>query len=295
MTVRLAKLHATGNDFLVIDRLAGPGAGSGDDVPPSLVVALCDRHRGVGAEGVIVVSRSDDGADCRMRLRNADGHPAEMSGNGVRCVAWVMVRAGFTGSTLSIDTDAGRRSVDVERGPDGDVVEATVDMGAVTFDPAAIPLDAASPFDLEATVHGVAYRGDAAGMGNPHYVLLVDDVDAARVVQHGPRLEHDPRFPNRTNVEFVQPVDRGLVRMRVWERGVGETLSCGTGACAAAAVARRRGLVGADVAVEVPGGRLRVALGETVRLGGPVVHVFDVDIDADADRWRAGEGEARPQ
>ena len=112
---------------------------------------------------------------------------------------------------------------------DGAVIGADVDMGAVTFDPAAIGLDAPSAVDLEATFHGVTYRGDAAGMGNPHLVLFVDDPDEARVVQHGPRLERDERFPQRTNVEFVIVEARDRMRMRVWERGVGETLSCGTG------------------------------------------------------------------
>jgi len=116
-------------------------------------------------------------------------------------------------------------------------------------------------------------------MGNPHLVLFVDDPDGARVVQHGPRLEHDARFPARTNVEFVAPTADGALRMRVWERGVGETMSCGTGACAAAAVAHRRGLVGAHVTVRLDGGELVVDVGDTIRLGGPVVHVFDVELD----------------
>ena len=134
----------------------------------------------------------------------------------------------------------------------------------------------------------MTYHGDAAGMGNPHLVLLVEDVEEARVTQHGPRLEHDERFPNRVNVEFVAPGGPDTIRMRVWERGVGETLSCGTGACAAAAVAHRRGLVGERVTVRVPGGDLTVELGETIRLGGPVVHVFDVDVESDALGMRGG-------
>jgi diaminopimelate epimerase len=151
----------------------------------------------------------------------------------------------------------------------------------VTFDPAAIPLDAPSAFDLEATYHGVRYRGDAAGMGNPHLVLFVDDPDATRVTTHGPNLEVDDRFPNRTNVEFAKVIGPDEIIMRVWERGVGETLSCGTGACAAAAVAHRRGLVSEHVTVKVPGGDLTVDVGDTIRLGGPVVHVFDLDVDVD--------------
>jgi diaminopimelate epimerase len=278
MTTRLSKLHATGNDFLVWSRLAHDGG------PPGIhgfqAAELCDRHRGVGADGLIVIERGENGADCRMLLFNADGSIAEMSGNGMRCLAWVAVRDGLgDGKRLVVDTDGGRRSVDYECDDRGNVVSATVDMGSATFEPAEIPLDAPSAFDLQATYHGVTYRGDAAGMGNPHLVLFVDDPANTRVTTHGPNLEHDDRFPKRTNVEFVAVTGPDELTMRVWERGVGETLSCGTGACAAAAVAHRRGLVGDDVTVKVRGGDLSVRLGDTVRLGGPVVHVFDVDVD----------------
>jgi diaminopimelate epimerase len=278
MNVQLSKLHATGNDFLVwdalsatpdVDRLAAAGAAS-----------WCDRHLGVGADGLIVLKPGTDGADCTMSLYNADGGVAEMSGNGIRCLAWVAFRAGLgRNGRLAVDTDAGRRTLDLEPTTDGSLRTATVDMGAVTFEPAAIPLDAASAFDLDVKYHGTEYRGDAAGVGNPHLVLLVDDVETVRVVQHGPHLEHDERFPNGTNVEFIAPDGPDAIRMRVWERGVGETLSCGTGACAAAAVANRRGIVGDHVIVRVPGGELVVDLGESVRLGGPVEHVFDVELD----------------
>ncbi|HZP29688.1 MAG TPA: diaminopimelate epimerase [Acidimicrobiia bacterium] len=281
MTVGLAKLHATGNDFLVWDRLGSADAGAGAPTAAH-AVALCDRHRGVGADGLIVLGPGRDGADCEMVLFNADGGVAEMSGNGVRCLAWVAVRAGLGGSgRLVVDTGGGRRVVELDRDrASGTLRAATVDMGAVTFDPSRIPVDAPSAFGLEATFHGHTYRGDAAGMGNPHFVTFVEDVAAARVTQHGPHLEHDPRFPSRTNVEFVAAgPEPDALRMRVWERGVGETLSCGTGACAAAAVAHRRGLAGDRVTVHLPGGDLVVELGDTVRLGGPVVHVFDVVVD----------------
>ncbi len=138
-------------------------------------------------------------------------------------------------------------------------------MGPVTLDPAQIPVALDSPFGITADFHGTHYEGDAAGMGNPHLVLFVDDPATARVTQHGPHLEHDERFPKRTNVEFVRitPGATDEVDMRVWERGVGETLSCGTGACATAAVAHHRGLVGEHVTVHVPGGDLTVELGDT--------------------------------
>jgi diaminopimelate epimerase len=277
--LRLAKLHATGNDFVV---WASRDGGSLPADVEAFARAVCNRHTGVGADGLILLTSGTNGADATMTLHNADGHVAEMSGNGARCLAWVAAREGFTGDTLVVDTGGGRRAVALDRSDDGTVTSATVDMGPVTFEPAQIPLDAPSAFDLTTEYHGVTYHGDAAGMGNPHLVLFVDDPASARVTQHGPHLEHDPRFPRRTNVEFVAPDGDGGMRMRVWERGVGETLSCGTGACAVAAVAHRRGLVGDRVSVHVPGGVLVVDVGDTIRLGGPVVHVFDVDIDPGA-------------
>ena len=271
----LSKLHATGNDFLVQLALDPDEP----DLDLAVVSALCDRHRGIGADGFITIGPGRDGADCSMTLVNADGGHAEMSGNGVRCLAWVAARAGLVrGDELVVDTAAGRRHVSVERDSWGEVVAAEVDMGAMTFEPTAIPVQVASPFDLEVVAGGTTYHGDAAGIGNPHFVLFVDDPATVPVEVHGPRIEHDPRFPRRTNVEFIAVAGRDRVTMRVWERGVGETQSCGTGACASAAVAHRRGLVGDHVRVDVLGGSLAVTLGASVRLGGPVVHVFDVTL-----------------
>jgi diaminopimelate epimerase len=273
-TLRLTKLHGAGNDFLVTV------AADGRAPEASVAAQLCDRHLGVGADGLITVLPGRDGADCAMELRNADGTLAEMSGNGIGCLSWVAVREGLgDGKRLVVDTGGGRREVELEVDPaGGDLVAATVDMGPVTFEPDEIPLDAPSAFDLELTFHGVTYRGDAAGMGNPHLVLLVDDPETTRVTQHGPHLETDPRFPHRTNVEFIVVTHADELAMRVWERGVGETLSCGTGVCAAAAVAHRRGLVGDHVTVRVRGGTHEVDLARTIRLHGPVTHVFDAEV-----------------
>lgn len=287
--VRLSKLHATGNDFLVWSWLGSDV--SELSVHAELARALCDRHTGVGADGLIVVTPGEHGADAEMLLFNADGGIAEMSGNGMRALAWVAARDGLgKDGTLTVDTGGGRRHVELTRDGSGEVVTAMVDMGPVTFDPAEIPVALDSPFGIAAEFHGTKYDGDAAGMGNPHLVLFVEDPATARVTQHGPHLERDERFPKRTNVEFVRlaPGTTDEVDMRVWERGVGETLSCGTGACAAAAVAQHRGLVGEHVTVHVPGGDLTVELPragrETIRLGGPVVHVFDVDLDLELAR-----------
>jgi diaminopimelate epimerase len=194
-----------------------------------------------------------------------------MSGNGIRGLAWVASRHGLgNDERLVVDTAAGRRVVTLARASDGSVVAADVDMGAVRIDGR----------DVCITVHGTEYRGDVADIGNPHFVCFVDDPETVRVTTHGPVIERNERFqPQRTNVEFVRVDGRDELTMRVWERGAGETLSCGTGACAAAAVAHLRGLVDDRVCMHVPGGELDIRVGETVRLGGPVVHVFDMDVE----------------
>jgi diaminopimelate epimerase len=274
--LHLAKLHATGNDFLV--RLAL------DDtsrlLPAETVVQLCNRHVGIGADGLITIGAGDldTGVDCTMTLQNADGGEAEMSGNGIRCLAWVAARAGLGDEhTLTVDTAAGRRVITLTRDGSGTLVAAEVDMGPVTL----------GEEDIELTVDGVEYWGDVANVGNPHLVCFVIDPSAVPVATHGPRIELDARFAKRTNVEFIRVHPPDVIDMRVWERGVGETLSCGTGACAAAAVAQNRGVVDDRVRVRVPGGELDVTLGPTVRLGGPVVHVFDVDVDIDGAALRS--------
>ncbi len=276
--VRFSKLHATGNDFLVVDASARPALV--DELGGPLATRLCDRHTGIGADGLLVLLPGGDTSDATMVLFNADGGRAEMSGNGIRCLAWVARRAGVGhDGAIVVDTDAGRRTVRFDDDGRADRGVAHVDMGAATFAPAEIPVEAATSLRLGAQVDGVTYDADAAGMGNPHLVLYVDDPASAPVREHGARLEHDPRFPQRTNVEFVRLSGPDRLTMRVWERGVGETLSCGTGACAVAAAAHRRGLVGPDVTVDVPGGSLRIHLGDVVTLGGTVVHVFDTTLD----------------
>ena len=266
MNLRLAKLHATGNDFLVRVALDAPAA----PIDADDVAALCDRHTGIGADGLITIGLGEDGADCSMLLQNADGGVAEMSGNGIRCLAWVAAAEKLgTDAELVVDTGGGRRTVTLERDAEGEVVNADVDMGPVRIDDT----------DVTITVHGVDYEGDVANVGNPHFVTFVEDPDRTRVPTHGPIIERNSRFPNGANVEFVRVDDRNTLTMRVWERGAGETLSCGTGACAAAAVAHRRGLVDDRVCMHVPGGTLDIVLGDTVRLGGPVVHVFDMDVE----------------
>lgn len=333
-TVRLTKLHATGNDFLVFADLdaAAPDPAAGEVVPagaPGRAVleaaaALCDRHRGVGADGLIVLARPSSGPsgpaggdrpDVVMLLRNADGSPAEMSGNGIRAAAWVAHRLGLgDGRRLRVGTGAGLRQVDLHLDARGDVSAAEVDMGPVTFTPEAIPVAAPSACDLTVTADGARWTGDAAGLGNPHLVVLLPEPDAlARVPLPAlaAAVAGDPRFPAGVNLEVVAVPDSAgrssgaaspgtadpgadTLVMRVWERGVGETLSCGTGACAAAAVAHRRGLVGARVRVQVPGGALEVTLGAGARLAGPVEPIALVEVDLDRLGGGPGPG-AEPQ
>lgn len=275
--VRLSKLEATGNEFLVLTDLAEAHAPL-----PAEVRSLCARDGRIGADGLIRILAGRQGADLAMELTNADGGRAEVSGNGLRCLAAVARRDGLvTGTRFSVATDAGVRTVEWAETPE--IAYARVDMGRVTFDASDIPLAVDSALDLKAEVDDVVYEGDAAGIGNPHLVLFVDDPLAVPVERHGSRLEHDTRFPHRVNVEFVHVEARDLLRMRVWERGVGETRSCGTGACAAAAVAHRRGLVGERVRVEVLGGTLTVELSgdpgaPAVWLGGPVSFVGDAEV-----------------
>jgi len=249
--MRLEKYHGLGNDFLVLLDLDGRHPVGGEEAR-----ALCDRHRGVGADGVIRVT-----AGPTMELYNADGGRAEMSGNGIRCLARAVVDGGIVvGPNLSVTTDAGVRHVRV--GDDGSV---SVDMGTARLHDVADEL-----------LPPGALRAARVDMGNPHLVLLVDGPPtdefagsaAARAAGDGVNVE----------VVTVGP-EAGTLTMRVWERGVGETLSCGTGACAAAAATRSWGLVDEHVVVHQPGGDLRVNLaGETVVLTGPAVHVCSVEV-----------------
>ncbi|HVM39436.1 MAG TPA: diaminopimelate epimerase [Acidimicrobiia bacterium] len=273
--IHLRKFEATGNDFLVLVDLDDQWRSA---LTPEMRAHLCDRERGIGADGLIRVLPGTSGAPLTFELTNADGGPAEMSGNGMRCLAAVAVWDGLVpGTVFDVATPAGVKRVEYAETTEG--AFARVDMGPASFEPDVIPVDADSAFGLEASAGPDVFSGDAAGMGNPHFVVFVDDPDAVPVAEVGPVLEHDARFPHRTNVEFVCVPARDRIRMRVWERGVGETQSCGTGACAAAAVSARRGLVDSPVTVEVPGGRLTVELGATIWLGGPVSHVTDATVD----------------
>lgn len=274
--MRFAKYHGTGNDFILLEDL-----GNHLSLTPALVEAMCDRSRGIGADGVIRVTRSER-APFAMELWNADGGRAETSGNGLRCLAKFLLDRGLTRATeIDVDTAAGVKRVRVTL-HDGEMVGARVDMGRPGLGRGEIPMTGPAgerflgrPFPDA----GAEYRAAAVSMGNPHLVLVgAEDLDALDLPRIGPPLEHHGDFPERTNVEFIR-VEDGRIDVRVWERGVGETLACGTGACAAAAALHEWGLVGPRVVVHQPGGDAEVEVGpETVVLTGPAEYVARVEV-----------------
>ncbi len=277
--LRFSKYHGTGNDFVMIEDLD-------DERPlnPNRVAALCDRRFGVGADGVIRIVRGTGAADFLMDYRNADGSLAEMCGNGVRCLGKLVYERGFTSKReIDVDTRSGLKHLSLHVS-DGVVDDVTVGMGAPNFTKAAIPMRGpawetfqAEPFDIGG---GTTMKATALSMGNPHLVLFVeDDPDRYHVAHIGPALEHHELFPERTNVEFAQVLGDEL-KARVWERGSGETMACGTGACAVAVAANEAGLVPPRTVVRFPGGRVTVErVADDVLLTGPAEKVFDGVVD----------------
>jgi diaminopimelate epimerase len=279
--IRFSKYEASGNDFVLIDE--GPAAFK---LEPDQARALCDRWMGIGADGVIVLRGSSDRPT--FDLTNADGTAAAVSGNGLRCLAAFVVDRGGTESAFEVATPAGPRHVRVERAEDGRVLAATVSMGSPNFTKAAIPMRGPAwetfleqPFDLGA---GLVLTASALSMGNPHLVLFTDEDPERYHVEHlGPALEHHELFPERTNVEFARVhTERAAVDVRVWERGVGETLACGTGACAVVVAANEAGMIPEEATVRFRGGDLAVRRRDGgVDLTGPVQHVFDGVVEID--------------
>lgn len=275
MRISFTKMHGLGNDFVVLDAVRRPL-----ELTPDQVRWLADRRFGVGCDQVLLVTPpSGADADFGYRIFNADGGEVEQCGNGARCFARFVREKGLTAKAeIRVQTRAGVIIPRIEA--DGQV---TVDMGPPRFQPQALPFLAeqeAAEYDLE--VDGERLRVGAVSIGNPHVVLRVADVDAAPVRTLGPRIEVHPRFPRRVNAGFLQIVGPRHVRLRVWERGAGETLACGTGACAAVAVGRRWSLLEDTVEVDLPGGRLRIRWdGGTgpVWMTGPAVTVYEGEIE----------------
>ena len=266
------KMQGAANDFVVVDGRQVDGVDWA-----SLAVRACDRRLGIGADGILALEDSDD-ADFRMRYHNADGSTGEMCGNGIRCIAKFALDIGATESrTLAWETGAGRVSTEVLDYAGG-IATVRADMGMPHFAPAEIPVDAPGEEVREAVfaVNGSQLKLTCVSMGNPHAVAFVDSVIDFPLERLGPEVEHHPAFPNRTNFEVVEVIDGGHLRMRVWERGVGETMACGTGACAVAIASQLVRRTAPDVDVEVPGGRLSVSWrpGDNVLLTGPAETSF---------------------
>jgi diaminopimelate epimerase len=276
MRIDFTKMHGLGNDFIVFDAPAGaplPGARE--------LRALAARHTGIGFDQALVLEppRRPD-TQVYYRIFNADGVEVEQCGNGARCIAALLHRRGSVplGGTVTMDSLGGIVRAQV---PATDLIR--IDMGVPDFAPRALPFDApaeAQSYTLAAA--GSEVQIGAVSIGNPHAVLTVDSVATAPVERLGPALESHPRFPRGVNVGFMQIVDRTSIRLRVYERGAGETLACGTGACAAVAVGRRNGLLDADVHVRVRGGELQVNWAgpkESVWMTGPAEVAFEGHVD----------------
>ena len=275
MKLKFTKMHGLGNDFVVLDGVRQPV-----DLTPAQLRFLADRHFGIGCDQILLVEApTRPGIDFRYRIFTADGGEVEQCGNGARCFVRFVHEQGLTGkSEIKVETRNGVIGPRLEANG-----EVTVDMGEPRFSPADIPFVS----DSDAVVQPLAVAGEdvdisVVSMGNPHAVQVVADVDSAPVAVQGPLIENHPQFPQRVNVGFLQVVDRHAARLRVFERGSGETLACGTGACAAAVAGIRRGLLASPVRIGTRGGDLNIAWdgpGQPVLMTGPATTVFSGEIE----------------
>ena len=273
--LRFAKMHGAGNDFVMLDR-------RGDESPidPALAIRLADRHTGVGCDQVITIeSPRGSEAVAYYGIWNADGSSSRQCGNGARCVAAWLIRDGLAEASFVLESPSG--PVLAQRRDDGGIA---INMGVPDFSAAAIGLDVEDEADpYEWKIEGAPVQFGAVSIGNPHAVIAVDDTAQAPVAHLGAALQNDPTFRDSCNVGFAQVLARDRIRLRVFERGAGETLACGSGACAAVAVLARRGLLDRDVAVELPGGTLRISWdgpGHAIWLAGPTAFVFEGEFNA---------------
>jgi len=286
MKLQFTKMHGAGNDFIVIDAI-----NQDIDFTPAQWQRLADRRFGIGADQILVVEKPRlPCCDFRYRIYNNDGGEVEQCGNGARAFVKFVSEKGLSDkASIRVETMAGIIAPRLEA--DGSI---TVDMGAPVLEPALVPFDAAGlagvaegsdtlwPLDLALPGHSSPVLVSVVSMGNPHAVQVVDDVDAQDLEQSGPLIEHHPRFPRRVNAGYMQIVDRHHVKLRVYERGAGETLACGTGACAAAVAGILRGRLDSPVRVSARGGELSIAWqgpGQPVLMTGPAVTVFEGTIE----------------
>ncbi len=272
--MRFYKYHGTGNDFVVVDGFSGTPPPT-----PGQVEAWCRRHTGIGADGVIYACPPIAGGDARMRIFNADGSEAEMCGNGIRCLAkFLYERAGMAKTDMLIETKAGVKSIRLSVAA-GEVREVEVDMGLPELASPDLPPpdhpEEPGVVSIDTRAWG-RLRAFCVSMGNPHCVIAVEDASTAPVATLGPEIERHPLFPKRTNVEFMEARDGDLIVLRVWERGVGETQACGTGACAAAVAAANLAKRRFPLRIALPGGTLVISADENGHLlmRGPAVEVF---------------------
>ena len=277
--MKFTKMHGAGNDYVYVDCFNNPVPSD----PAAVAVAVSDRHKGIGADGLILI-RPSDVADARMQMFNADGSEAEMCGNGIRCVAkYVFDHDICRKDTLDIETGAGTLSIDLVA--DGESVEQVrVDMGTPILKPADVPTTLRGPdgndqpiVELPIEFDGQTFNVNCVSMGNPHCVIFVEKATDELVLGVGPKIESDPRFPARINVEFVEIVSRTEVRQRTWERGSGETMACGTGASAVCVAGVLSGKTDREITNHLLGGTLTLRWDEAtdhVFKTGPAVEVF---------------------
>lgn len=272
--MKFTKMQGLGNDYVYINCMEEQIEDVAD-----LARKLSDRHYGIGSDGVILIQSSDH-ADFCMNMYNADGSQAEMCGNGIRCVGKYVYDYGLTNQTrVSIETLAGVKYLDLKV-TDGRVSEVTVNMGSPILEPASVPVvsDQNPVINEPIEANGEVYYMTCVSMGNPHAVIFVENTETFPLEIIGPILESHPVFPKKANIEFVQVLDDGQVNMRVWERGTGETLACGTGACAVAMACILNGKTKKEVVVHLLGGDLKILYDEkenVIYMTGPAVTVFD--------------------
>lgn len=279
--MKFTKMQGCGNDYVYVN-------GMQEVIPaekkPEAARFLSDRHFGIGGDGVIFINAASE-ADFEMEMYNADGTRSEMCGNGIRCVGKFVYDKGLTDKTNITVVSAGQvKYLNLQVGESGQVDSVKVNMGSPILAPAQIPavFDGDLVIDEPILVQGEEYRVTCVSMGNPHAVVFVNQTGEMDLEEIGPSFENHPAFPNRTNTEFVEVVDRNHVKMRVWERGTGETLACGTGCCATVVAAVLNDLTDNEVEVEVLGGKIQIFWdreANLVYMTGPATTVFEGEID----------------